>query len=89
MSFCILHFTVWLNIEVANQYTFFANDGRALYLGQEESDCCAQQFCKNARGFKLFIRDPDGNGILLERPLVCCLTVSFIYLHILLMCILL
>ncbi len=80
MSFCILHFTVILNIEVANEYTFFANDGRALYLGQEESDCCARQILKNGRGFKLFIRDPNGNGILLERPCVCCLAVSFMYI---------
>ncbi|XP_035704931.1 phospholipid scramblase 1 [Folsomia candida] len=65
---------VLVGFEQSNRYVFFAPNGQMVYIGDEESNCCARQYCGSARGFVLHIRDPNGFGILLDRPLQCCLT---------------
>jgi len=65
---------VVIGFEQANHYTFFAPNGQMVYVADEESDCLMRQCFKNGRPFKLHIRDPNGNGIILDRPCACLLT---------------
>ena len=47
--------------EQQNTYAFFNANGEAMYLVQEDSNCCMRMFCKPSHGAELkFFRTTDG-----------------------------